>query len=54
LLGLLGLIPPLELGLVVVLPFMPLLVPDPVVALGYFFIRAVHCESACMALLDMP
>jgi hypothetical protein len=57
LLGLLGVIPPLELGLVVLLPLMPLLVPDPVVplnALGYFFSNALHCESCCIALDDMP
>jgi hypothetical protein len=57
LLGLLGVIPPLELGLVVLLPLMPLLVPDPVVPLnapGYFFSNALHCESCCIALGDMP
>jgi hypothetical protein len=56
LLGLLGLIPPLELGLVVLLPFKPLL-PDPVVpfaASGYFFNSASHCESFCIAVGDMP
>jgi hypothetical protein len=57
LLGLLGLIPPLdELGLVVLLPFIPLL-PDPVVPLnapGYFFINALHCESCCIEFGDMP
>jgi hypothetical protein len=45
-----------------VLPLMPLLEPlmpllDPVVpfaASGYFFIKARHCESFCIALGDMP
>jgi hypothetical protein len=56
LLGLVGLVPLLELGLVVLLPLMPLL-PDPVVpvkASGYFFNNALHCESCCIALGDMP
>jgi hypothetical protein len=39
-------------------PLMPLpLMPDPVVpfaASGYFFKRAWHCESFCIALGDMP
>jgi hypothetical protein len=56
LLGLLGAIAPPEFGLVVLLPFMPLL-PDPVVpfvASGYFFSNAWHCELLRIALGDMP